>query len=226
MIFCIRSSHPHIAHTFCYYAGVTLDRRGMCRAGTVVRRSLSCREEVTRRCSPGPTPPSFSRTPRRLHFTIHDVPFAVYSNDAAVLAHVARLVQRYRTEAPADAPGTRQVLIAVQGTPTVEHDRLIDVPRRSGAHKAARIATADVDEGRVIFRRETGVLTAIQPDSMDGHGRPARLSGGSDARAGCDALTRAGGAGLPDTQGVRPRAGWARRSHSSAGRIPPAAPSP
>jgi HprK-related kinase B len=102
---------------------------------------------------------------QRLHFTIHDVPFAVYSNDAAVLGHVARLVQRYRTEAPTDAPDTRQVLIAVQGTPTVEHDRLIDVPRRSGAHKTARIAMADSDEGRVIFRRETGVLTAIQPDT-------------------------------------------------------------
>ena len=103
---------------------------------------------------------------QRLHFTIHDVPFTVYSNDAEVLAHVARLVQRYRTAGRQRMhPAREQVLIAVQGAPTLNYDRLIDVPRRSGAHKAARIATADIDEGRVIFRRETGVLTAIQPDA-------------------------------------------------------------
>jgi hypothetical protein len=102
---------------------------------------------------------------RSLHFTIHAVPFAVHSNDADVLAHVARLVQRYRTEAPADTSGPPQVLIAVQGTPTVEHDRLTDVPRRSGARKPARIATAEIAGGRVIFRRETGVLAMIRPDA-------------------------------------------------------------
>jgi HprK-related kinase B len=102
---------------------------------------------------------------QHFQFTIHDIPFAVHSNDAAVLAHVARLVQRYRAEASADTSAPRQVLIAVQGTPMVEHDRLIDVPRRSGAQKAARIATAEIAGGRVIFRRETGVLTAIQSDA-------------------------------------------------------------
>ena len=110
--------------------------------------------------------PTFDLTDaQRLHFTIHDVPFAVHSNDAAVLDHIARLVQRYRTEPPGDAPGPEQVLIAVQGTPTVQSDRLIDVPRRSGTRKTARIATAEIEGGRVIFRRETGVLTAIQPDA-------------------------------------------------------------
>lgn len=99
-----------------------------------------------------------------LRFTIHDVPFAVRSNDTEVIAHVARLIQRYRTDASQDAPGPQQALVAVQGTPTVDQDRLTDVPRRSGAHKPARVATADIDGGRMVFRRETGVLTAIQPD--------------------------------------------------------------
>jgi HprK-related kinase B len=39
------------------------------------------------------------------------------------------------------------------------------VPRRSGTRKPARVATADTDDGRVILRRETGVMTTIQPDA-------------------------------------------------------------
>jgi len=99
-----------------------------------------------------------------LQFAIHDVPFIVHSNDADVLAHVARLVQRYRVDEPLPPSGPRQVLIAVQGTPTIGAERLTDVPRRSGAHKPARVATADIDGGRVIVRRETGTVTMIQPD--------------------------------------------------------------
>lgn len=100
-----------------------------------------------------------------LRFTIHDVPFLVRSNDAEVIAHVARLVQRYRADEPAEAPGPRQVLIAVQGTPVIDDACLTDVPRRSGAQKPPRMATADLAGGRVIFRRETGILTAIEPDA-------------------------------------------------------------
>jgi HprK-related kinase B len=99
-----------------------------------------------------------------LLFTIHDVPFAVRSNDAVVIAHVAQLVRRYRTAEPPAATGTRQELIALQGVPAIDADRLTDVPRRSGAHKPARVATADTDDGRVILRRETGVVTTIRPD--------------------------------------------------------------
>src|SRR5438045_2754688 len=55
---------------------------------------------------------------KTLQFTIHDVPFIVHSNDAEVLAHVARLVQRYRADEPLPPSGPSQVLIAVQGTPT------------------------------------------------------------------------------------------------------------
>ncbi len=117
-----------------------------------------------------------------LHFIVHEVPFAVYSNDAEVLAHIARLVQRYHTETPVAAPGPRQMLIAVQGTPAMDTDRLVDVPRRAGAHKPARIATADIPDGRAIFRRETGVLTVIQPDAWT-------ITG--DLRAYPDEVTRA-----------------------------------
>ncbi|MCA1666769.1 MAG: hypothetical protein LC793_05085 [Thermomicrobia bacterium] len=94
-----------------------------------------------------------------LPFTIHDVPFLVRANDDAVIAHVARLVQRYRTAEGEVATGPRQELIALQGVPTIDDMRLTDVPRRSGTRKPARVATADLDDTRVILRRETGVVT-------------------------------------------------------------------
>ncbi len=97
-----------------------------------------------------------------LLFTIHDVPFVVRANDAAVIAHVARLVQRYRAAEIPTAAGPQQELIAIQGVPLIDTDRLKDVPRRSGARKPARVATADRDDGRVILRRETGVVTTIR----------------------------------------------------------------
>ncbi len=100
-----------------------------------------------------------------LLFAIHDVPFVVRSNDTAVIAHIARLVQRYRTVEPQAATGPQQELTALQGTPALDTLRLTDVPRRSGEHKPARVATADLDGGRVILRRETGVATTIRPDA-------------------------------------------------------------
>ncbi len=100
-----------------------------------------------------------------LLFTIHDVPFVVRANDAAVIAHIARLVQRYRTAETPTATGPQQELIALQGVPSVETNRLKDVPRRSGARKPARVATADFGDSRVILRRETGVVTTIRPDA-------------------------------------------------------------
>ena len=54
-----------------------------------------------------------------LLFTIHDIPFVVRSNDAAVIAHVARLVRRYRAADAADASGPQQELTAMQGTPII-----------------------------------------------------------------------------------------------------------
>ncbi|MHB8645609.1 MAG: hypothetical protein ACYDAR_07460 [Thermomicrobiales bacterium] len=99
-----------------------------------------------------------------LLFTIHDVPFVVRSNDAAVIGHVARLVQRYRTLDAQAAIGPQQELNAMQGVSTVDPGHLTDVPRRSGTRKPARVATADLDDGRVILRRETGVVTTIRPD--------------------------------------------------------------
>lgn len=100
-----------------------------------------------------------------LLFTIHDVPFVVRANDAVVIAHVARLVQRYRAAETQAATGPQQELIAIQGVPTIDAGRLTDIPRRSGARKPARVATADRDDGRVILRRETGVMTTIRPDA-------------------------------------------------------------
>lgn len=99
-----------------------------------------------------------------LLFTIHNVPFRIRANDAAVIAHVAQLVRRYQTAEPQAATEPRQELTALQGLPTIDADRLTDVPRRSGARKPARVATADLDGGRVILRRETGVVTTIKPD--------------------------------------------------------------
>ncbi len=96
-----------------------------------------------------------------LLFAIHDVPFVVRSNDAEVIAHVARLVRRYSSTEPQSATGVQQVLVAVQGTPALDANRLKDVPRR-GANKQPRVATADMNGGRVIFRRDTGVMTYIQ----------------------------------------------------------------
>ncbi|MDQ2785576.1 MAG: hypothetical protein M3Y58_11315 [Chloroflexota bacterium] len=101
-----------------------------------------------------------------LLFTIHDVPFVVRANDAAVIAHVARLVQRYRAAGDPTATGPQQELIAIQDVSPIDTDGLKDVPRRSGAHKPARVATADLDDSRrVILRRETGVMTTILPDA-------------------------------------------------------------
>ncbi|MDQ6832674.1 MAG: hypothetical protein M3008_04685 [Chloroflexota bacterium] len=100
-----------------------------------------------------------------LLFTIYDVPFVVRSNDASVIAHVARLVQRYRTAEASTATGPQQELIAIQGVPTRNTDGLKDVPRRSGARKPARVAIADRNDGRVILRHETGVVTTIRPDA-------------------------------------------------------------
>lgn len=97
-----------------------------------------------------------------LMFAIHDVPFVVRSNEAAVIAHVTRLVRRYSGGEPQTATGVQQVLVAVQGVPALDASRLKDVPRRTGAHKPARIATADMNGGRVIYRRDTGVMTYIQ----------------------------------------------------------------
>lgn len=99
-----------------------------------------------------------------LRFTIHDIPFVVRSNDAAVSAHVARLVRRYRPAEPPAVAGPQQELTALQGVPESDAVRLTDVPRRSGAHKPARVATADIGDGRAILRRETGVMTTIRPD--------------------------------------------------------------
>ncbi len=99
-----------------------------------------------------------------VRFAIHDIPFVVRSNDADVIVHVTRLVQRYRNTELPPAADPELVLTAVQGTATVDESRLTAIPRRSGAQKPARIATADSDGGRVIFHRETGVLTTIQPD--------------------------------------------------------------
>ena len=101
---------------------------------------------------------------RTLLFTIHDVPFRVRANDAAVIAHIARLVQRYRTAEPENTTDPRQELIALQGVPAIDTDHLTDVPRRSGTRKPARVATADLGDGRVILRRETGVVATIRPD--------------------------------------------------------------
>ncbi len=120
---------------------------------------------------PDPDPDSdYTVAPDDAHtllFAIHDVPFAVRSNDAAVIAHVARLVQRYRTAEAQTATGPQQELTAFQGTPAIDALRVTDVPRRSGGHpvKPARVATADLDDGRVILRRETGVVTTIRPDT-------------------------------------------------------------
>lgn len=102
---------------------------------------------------------------RTLLFTIHDVPFVVRSNDDAVIAHVSRLVRRYQSDAARSATGPRQELTAMQGVPRVDHLRLHDVPRRGGAAKPARVATADLEDGRAILRRDTGVLTVIRPDA-------------------------------------------------------------
>lgn len=102
-------------------------------------------------------------TMRTLLFAIHDVPFAVRSDDAATIAHVARLVRRYGDGAAQAATGEQRVLVAVQGTPRLDRDRLREVPRRNES-KPARTMTAEVDGGRVIYRRDTGVLTEIRPD--------------------------------------------------------------
>jgi len=97
-----------------------------------------------------------------LMFAIHDVPFVVRSNDATVIAHVTRLVRRYSGGEPQTATGVQQVLVAVQGVPALDASRLKDVPRRSGTHKPARVATTDANGGRVIYRRDTDVMTYIQ----------------------------------------------------------------
>ncbi len=98
-----------------------------------------------------------------LLFTIHGVPFVVRSNDAGVIEHVARLVARYRGSMPQAATGPQQELVAVQGTPEFDRSGLTDVPRRSGASKPARVAIADRDDRRLIYRHEAGVLTVIEP---------------------------------------------------------------
>lgn len=122
---------------------------------------------------------------QRLQFTIHDVPFTVHSNDAGVIAHVARLAQRYRTDESLPASGPAQVLIAVQGTPTLDADQLTAVPRRSGANKPARVYAANINGGRVVFHRETGVLTMIRPEGWtitgDLRAHPAEVTRGLDA---------------------------------------------
>ncbi len=98
-----------------------------------------------------------------LLFAIHDVPFAVRSDDPATIAHVSRLVRRYRNGAAPIATGKSQVLVAVQGTPAFDLARLREVPRRN-ENKPSRTMTAEIDGGRVIYRRDTGVLTEIRPN--------------------------------------------------------------
>ena len=120
-----------------------------------------------------PAPTAAPDDTQTLLLTIHDVPFRVRSNDAAVIAHIARLVQRYRTAEPENTTEPRQDLIAIQGVPTIDTDHLTNVPRRSGTRKPARVATADLGDGRVILRRETGVVTMIQPMA----GRSQAISG-------------------------------------------------
>ena len=93
---------------------------------------------------------------------LHDVPFVIRANDAAVIAHLGRIVRRYRSADPQAATGTQQTLICVQGTPDVDLSRLRDVPRRSGAKP--RVATLDMPDRRLIYRRETGVATLIEPE--------------------------------------------------------------
>ncbi|MCA1667566.1 MAG: hypothetical protein LC793_09305, partial [Thermomicrobia bacterium] len=61
-----------------------------------------------------------------LLFTIHDVPFVVRANDAMVIAHIARLVQRYRAAETQAVTGPQQQLIAIQGVPTMNAGRLTD----------------------------------------------------------------------------------------------------
>lgn len=117
-----------------------------------------------------------------LMFAIHDVPFVVRANDAAVIAHVTRLVRRYSGGEPQSATGAQQVLMAVQGVPALDTSRLKDVPRRTGAHKPSRVATADVNGGRVIYRRDTGVMIYIQRNIWT-------ITG--DLRAHPDEVTRA-----------------------------------
>lgn len=102
---------------------------------------------------------------RTLLFAIHDVPFAVRSNDPVTIAHVVRLVRRYGNGAAQTATGEQQVLIAVQGEAAVDHSRLRDVPRRNGGTKPSRTLTADFDGGRIIYRRDTGVVTEIRRDT-------------------------------------------------------------
>lgn len=129
---------------------------------------------------------AFARdTVQTLLFTIHDVPFVVRSNDVEVIAHVTRLVRRYSGAEPQSATGVQQVLVAVQGTPAFDATRLRDVPRRTGAEKPPRIATAEMNGGRVIFRRDTGVMTYIQRNMWtitgDLHAHPDEVTRALDA---------------------------------------------
>src|SRR3954451_13867277 len=100
-------------------------------------------------------PPFDADSAPALRFSMHDVPFLMQSNDTAVTAHVEGLVQRYRADGARDASGPPQVLVSIQVTPAVDRSLLTDVPRRSGAHKPARVATADTAEGRFILPQET-----------------------------------------------------------------------
>src|SRR5947209_5024468 len=141
-----------------------LGRRGTWRAE---RSRAACRREwkriATMRTWSDPT--FVLDDAQTLPFTLHDVPFMVYSNDAEVLAHIERLVQRYRADDPLPPSGAGQLLIAVRGTPTMGAAQLTGVPRRSGGQKSTRVLTADIDGGRVIYRRESGTVTMIQPDA-------------------------------------------------------------
>ncbi len=94
---------------------------------------------------------------------LHDVPFVTRSNDAEVIARVGQIVRRYRAAEPQAASGPQRTLVCIQGEPEIEPGRLRDVPRRSGA-TPGRVATMEFPGGRAIYRRETGVLTTIEPE--------------------------------------------------------------
>jgi HprK-related kinase B len=92
---------------------------------------------------------------------LHGVPFVIRSNDDAVSAHLGQVVQRYRSADPQAVIGAEQTLVCIQGTPDIDLSRLRDLPRRSGGKP--RIATLDMPGSRLIYRRETGVATLIEP---------------------------------------------------------------
>lgn len=108
-------------------------------------------------------PPFRGQAAHTLLAVLHDVPFIIRGNDAEVIARIGRVVQRYRAAESHAASGPQQTLVCIQGEPEIASERLRDIPRRSGA-TPGRVATLEVPGGRAIYRRETGVLTTIEPE--------------------------------------------------------------